>query len=93
MKVLLISTNAGRKMGGEAIKTIQYFEYLLSSGFDVILITHERCRRELEGNYPYDRIAYMKDTKLQALAWRSRAFRFFYYTSVSFECPKIRSSI
>ena len=38
MKIVLVSSNAGTDMGGEAIKAHQYFGYLLRHGFDAVLV-------------------------------------------------------
>lgn len=76
MKVVLVSTNAGLSMGGEAIKAFQYFEFLLEMGVDVVLLTHSRCRPELEGVFPGSRLIFVEDNSWQAVFWHSRVFRF-----------------
>ena len=76
MKVVLVSPNASRQMGGEAIKAFQYFEYLLGTDFDAYLITHSRCRDELEGLFPANRLIFVEDGFWQALFWRSGVLSF-----------------
>jgi len=71
MKILLVSTNAGTEMGGEAVKAIQYFDYLLENGFDVTLVTHERCRPYIEGKYDPTTYELVKNSLAQVLLWRS----------------------
>lgn len=73
-KVVLVSTNAGVGMGGEAIKAYQYFCFLLENERDAILITHERCRGELEGRLPNEKIIYVPDTLWMVFCWRSKIF-------------------
>jgi alpha-maltose-1-phosphate synthase len=63
-------------MGGEAIKAFQYFEYLLNSGHDAVLLTHARCRQDLIRAFPEDRLLFVEDGFWQVLFWRSRVFRF-----------------
>lgn len=72
MRVILISTNAGTKMGGEAIKAYQYFAYLLENGYDAHLLTHARCRDELVGCFPTDRLLFVEDDAMQRFLWKSR---------------------
>ena len=74
-RVVLISTNAGTNMGGEAIKAFQFFKYLLDQGFDACLLTHGRNRHELAGAFPTDRLIFIDDTPLQSFAWKSFLLR------------------
>ncbi|WP_417250765.1 glycosyltransferase family 4 protein [Celeribacter sp.] len=71
MRVVLVSTNAGQSMGGEAIKAYQYFKWLLAAGYDATLVTHERCRDQLTEFAP-ERIVYVRDDRLQISLWRAR---------------------
>ena len=75
MKVVLISTNAGLDMGGEAIKAYQYFRYLLDQGFDAYLLTHERNEAGLRADFPNERLIFVRDSALQKFLWRSVIFR------------------
>ncbi len=62
-------------MGGEAIKAYQYFRHLLDHGFDAVLLTHERNRAGLIGEFPAERLIFVPETRLQALLWSSVVFR------------------
>lgn len=73
--VLLVASNAGTRMGGEAIKAYQYFRWLLAQGVDARLITHGRNRRELATRLPADRVLWVEETPLQAFLWRSWVLR------------------
>lgn len=75
MKVILISTNAGLDMGGEAIKAYQYFKYLLDEGFDAYLLTHERNETSLKADFPDERVMFVRDSGLQRFLWKSVIFR------------------
>ncbi|SLN32578.1 GDP-mannose-dependent alpha-(1-6)-phosphatidylinositol monomannoside mannosyltransferase [Roseovarius albus] len=77
MKIIVISTNAGTHMGGEAIKAYQYFSYLLQQGQDAYLLTHARCCAGLDGHFPPDRLIYVEDDAWQAFFWKSRILRRF----------------
>ncbi len=72
VKIVLISTNAGTNMGGEAMKTFQFFRELLRQGFDAVLVTHARNRAELEATFPTERLILVEDTPLQVWAWRNK---------------------
>lgn len=72
MRIILISTNAGQTMGGEAIKAFQYFAWLLDRGYDAHLLTHARCRDELTERFPDDRLIFVEDDAVQRLLWQSR---------------------
>lgn len=75
MKIVLIATNANTNMGGEAIKAIQYFEYLLAKGYDVLLLTHARSRGDTESQYPEGTVAYIEDSPLQIFCQRRRLLK------------------
>lgn len=62
-------------MGGEAIKTHQYFSYLLSRDYDVYLCVHERCEREIKDHFPPERLIIVRETKLDIILWLSRVGR------------------
>lgn len=72
MRIILVSTNAGTAMGGEAIKAWQFFAYLLDHGFDVCLLTHARCREELSEHFDPARLIFVEDDRVQKLLWQSR---------------------
>lgn len=72
MRIIVVSTNAGTSMGGEAIKAFQYFSYLLEHGHDAVLLTHSRCREELERVFAPDRLLFVEDTFVQKALWHSR---------------------
>lgn len=74
-RVVLIAPNAGTKMGGEAIKAYQYFQWLLDNGIDALLVTHERNRQELAQCLPSDRVLWVEETPLQAFFWHSIVLR------------------
>ena len=74
-KIILVAPNAGTRMGGEALKAFQYFRWLLDNGYDAVLITHGRNRRELSDRLPQDRILWIDDGALQIAMWRSRVLR------------------
>ncbi|MFT6530662.1 MAG: glycosyltransferase involved in cell wall biosynthesis [Limimaricola cinnabarinus] len=72
MKIVLVSSNAGTDMGGEAIKAHQYFGYLLRQGFDAVLVTHARGRDGLLRDFPAERLVFVEDDAAQRMLWRSR---------------------
>lgn len=74
--IILISTNAGLQMGGEAIKAFQYFQWLLDHGYDAHLLTHSRCRDELLGILPRERLHFVEDDSVQKWSWRLPPTRF-----------------
>ena len=72
LKILLVSDNCSKKMGGEAILPYHYFRTLKKKNIDVKLLVHERNRNELEElfkEYQSD-IYYIKDTKMQMFFWK-----------------------
>ncbi|MGR3465978.1 glycosyltransferase family 4 protein [Limimaricola sp.] len=75
MKILVVSTNAGTRMGGEAMKAVQYFAHLLSEGRDARLVTHARNRDELVAMFDPARLIFVEDGLAQRAAWRSRVGR------------------
>lgn len=70
MKLIVVSTNAGLAMGGEALKALQYVQELVAQGRDVTLITHARCRSGLAGLLPEGRVLYIEDSPAMRLSWR-----------------------
>ncbi|WP_420004067.1 glycosyltransferase family 4 protein [Arenibacterium sp. LLYu02] len=75
MKLIVVSTNAGLAMGGEAMKALQYVQELLAQGRDVTLITHARCRAGLAGLLPAERVIYIEDSAAMRLCWRLRGLK------------------
>ena len=86
MKIVVISTNAGTDMGGEAIKAFQFFRFLLENDYDAYLLTHERCKASLEGHFADDRVIFVRDSALMVLCWRSRILAEFYIVSFPSRC-------
>lgn len=73
-RIILISTNFGQNMGGEAIKAYQYAKYLEGIGRDFLVITHGRCRFEVERALPPERYRIIDDDSVMLALWRSRIF-------------------
>lgn len=48
LRILVHGDNASEKMGGEATKPLRLFRGYRERGHECVLVTHERCRRELE---------------------------------------------
>lgn len=71
MRIVVVSSNAGTWMGGEAIKAFQFFKWLLDEGFDAYLVTHALNRDELTAAFGAERIRLVTDTKLTIRIWRS----------------------
>jgi len=73
--VVIISTNASQSKGGEAIKAYQFFEELLAQGEDVYLCTHGRCRADLDGHFPAERLIFIDDDAVFLTLWKSKILR------------------
>ena len=71
-KIVLVSTNAGQDMGGEAIKAHQFFKHLIETGRDATLIVHARCRSRLEEFS--GRIVWVEDDAAQKFLWKATRF-------------------
>ncbi|GGY36565.1 glycosyltransferase family 4 protein [Parvularcula lutaonensis] len=71
MRVLLVAPNASARMGGEAILPLHWLRELRALGVDAHLLTHERCRAELEDS-PYAEmpISYVADSSGERAVWR-----------------------
>ena len=76
-KIILISTNFGQNMGGEAIKAYQYAKYLEARGYELLIITHGRCREEVEAEFAPERYWIIDDDWVQVLFWKSVLLRTF----------------
>lgn len=74
--VVLVSPNVSIRMGGEAIKVFHFAQWLQRHGVDVHVLTHGRCRDELLGHFPTDRLHFVDDDRVQVALWKSRAFGF-----------------
>jgi len=64
--VLIVADNCSLRFGGEASLPYHYFRLLWKRGAEVHLVTHERCRRELESAFPgaRDRLHFIRDNLL-----------------------------
>lgn len=60
--VILIAPNVSEKMGGEAIKSLQIYQFLVDRGVDVQQITHSRVREELNHSFPEMKVIYIEET-------------------------------
>jgi glycosyltransferase involved in cell wall biosynthesis len=71
MKVLIVTENCSRKMGGEAILPYHYFRVLKEKDCDVKMLVHERNKAELLELFPnaVDDIFFITDTELQKAMW------------------------
>lgn len=93
MRIVLISTNAGLTMGGEAIKALQYFEYLAEQGVDVMLVTHERNKVDL-CDHPFSaNIFWVADDFVQSVCWHSVLFRSLLDVIFHLKCRAILASL
>lgn len=71
MRVLLVAPNASARMGGEAILPLHWLRELRALGVDAHLLTHERCREELEASaYAQMPISYVADSGAEKSVWR-----------------------
>lgn len=71
MKVLLVAPNASARMGGEAILPLHWLRELRALGADARLLTHARCRGELEASpYAAMPISYVEDSPVEVALWR-----------------------
>ena len=62
-------------MGGEAIKSLQIFEEMLSRGIQVHQITHERVEKEMSRHAGSASVSYVRDLAWHHLFWRSVVLR------------------
>lgn len=70
--VVLVSPNVSPRMGGEAMKVLQFAQWLVRNGVDLRVVTHGRCRRDLVGQLPDGIVAFVEDDRVQVALWRSR---------------------
>ncbi len=76
LKVLIVSENASREFGGEAILPLNYFMMLTEKNIDCYLITHERVKASLQliTELNQSKIFYIRDTKFITRLIRTRVF-------------------
>lgn len=75
MKIVVVAPNVSENLSGEAIKAFQYIKYLIASGVDATLLTHERSRGHLD-NFPEAlQVRYIEDDFWQLFVWKSVVFR------------------
>lgn len=72
---LLISPNVTDKMGGEAIKVLQYALYLKKVGRPFKIICHERSAHAVEATFDPDEYMMVRDNWVQLFLWRSVILR------------------
>ena len=82
MRVLIVAANASERMGGEAILPLRYFVGLCRRGVDAFLLTHARCREELQRTLASEkgRVFYVEDHGIEvgvhkASLWFPHHFR------------------
>lgn len=73
--VLLISPNVTDKMGGEAIKVLQFALYLKKVGRPFRIICHERSAHAVEAAFDPGEYMMVRDNWLQLFLWRSVILR------------------
>jgi glycosyltransferase involved in cell wall biosynthesis len=71
LSFILVSPNVSEQMGGEAIKALQIWRELTLRGARVHQVTHERVKQELDRNFPGMSVSYVRDTRLQKMAYRA----------------------
>jgi len=74
--LVIVCDNASLKMGGESARPYHYFRIMRSRGVDAYLVTHERCRKELQNLLsPEDfaRSYYAPDTRIHKTLWKMGA--------------------
>jgi glycosyltransferase involved in cell wall biosynthesis len=69
-RILLVSPNVSRFMGGEASKALHILEGYKAMGFDVTQVAHARVRQEMSEYRPDLDIAYAEDGPLQVFLWK-----------------------
>jgi glycosyltransferase involved in cell wall biosynthesis len=76
MRVLVVASNASRRMGGEAFIPLNYFRFLLARKIDVRLVVHARNRSELTALFcdDLDRLSFVEDTLLHKALHRLGQF-------------------
>ena len=72
MKILLVTENMSQKMGGESMESLIFFRLFRKRNIDVHVISHARVEsemRELLSSEEFEKITFVRDTKLQAEIW------------------------
>ena len=71
LRVLIVAENVGSH-GGEPALPFQYFRLMRSRGIEAWLVTHARCRAQLEAALPQEmeRIHFVPDTLAQKILWQ-----------------------
>lgn len=70
--LVIVCDNASLKMGGESARPYHYFRTMRERGVDVYLVTHERCKKELQTllGDDFSRSYYAPDTWAHKLLWK-----------------------
>lgn len=74
--ILLVSERFGDSGGGEAIKGYQFANYLLRTGWKVIVFTHERSVLKLGAQDYTGEMRLVRDNGAQKFFWNSKVLRF-----------------
>jgi glycosyltransferase involved in cell wall biosynthesis len=72
LRILLIAPNISREMGGEGLKALQIHQELRSRGHEVLQVTHERVKREMDRDFSHLAIEYVYDDLAQIWLHRLR---------------------
>jgi glycosyltransferase involved in cell wall biosynthesis len=75
LPVILIAPNVSEQMGGEAIKSFQIWQQLISQRVRTYQITHDRVKPELDAKFPNLPVTYVKDSSVQQAIWKVKALR------------------
>lgn len=68
--IVLVAPNVSMRMGGEALKALSLLRQLVEEGYRVVQVVHERCRVELERDFPEYDIRFAPEGRLQRLLYR-----------------------
>ena len=74
-KIVLIASNIGQNFGGEAIKAWQYAHHLKATGYTILIISHDRCRSEVEAAFAPEEYRLIPDDRTMLFLWRTRPLR------------------
>lgn len=75
--IVLIASNIGQNFGGEAIKAWQYAHHLKAAGHPILIISHARCRAEVEAAFGAQEYRLIPDDRTTLVLWRTRPLRSF----------------
>jgi glycosyltransferase involved in cell wall biosynthesis len=73
MRVLITSENASMRMSGETLLPLYYFRKMRERGVEVHMVTHARCRDELQETLDpddYARVHFIEDSSSQKALWQ-----------------------